>query len=250
MRLLERMRSFDADLSRGQHWRGPARALLASDQRELADAVGLALNHGRYIIRVAATGQEAIVAAARWSPHLVLLDMDAEGNEMLQRFVAATLQGGSLPVIALTRRGDLASRLLAFQQGVDDILTMPFFPEELLARVVAVMRRTYRETAGFNPVLRRGDLEIDVLNRRARAGLAELHLTRLELSLLYLLAANADRVLTRDEILDSLWGADYVAESNIVDRHIHNLRVKLQKHSQQSIVTVAGKGYRFIGNCT
>lgn len=110
------------------------------------------------------------------------------------------------------------------------------------------MRRTYRDAAVFTPLLRVGDLEIDILNRRVRVGDAELHLTSLEQSLLYLLAANAGRLLTRDEILDYLWGADYVAESNVVDRHIRNLRVKLQNHSRrpQYIATVPGRGYRFL----
>jgi DNA-binding response OmpR family regulator len=230
-----------------QRLRSPARALLVIDQPVLADVVGLALNHGHYIIRVAPTGEEAAAAVADWSPHLVVLDMDIEGNETLQRFAAATLGGGRLPVIALTRRGDLQSKLLAFEQGVDDILTVPFSPEELVARVVAVMRRTYRDAAVFSPVLRLGDLEIDIMNRRVRAGDTELHLTSLEQSLLYLLAANAGRLLTRDEILDYLWGADYVAESNVVDRHIRNLRVKLQNNARRRryIVTVPGRGYRF-----
>jgi len=221
---------------------------LVIDQIVLADVVSLALNHGQYITRVASTGQEAISAVAAWSPHLVVIDMDIDGNEMLKRFATATLEGGRLPVIALTRRGDLRSKLSAFERGVDDILTVPFSPEELVARVVAVMRRTYRDAAVFTPLLRLGDLEIDILNRRVRAGHADLHLTSLEQSLLYLLAANAGRVLTRDEILDYLWGADYVAESNVVDRHIRNLRLKLQNHSSRPryIVTVPGRGYRFL----
>jgi two-component system copper resistance phosphate regulon response regulator CusR len=86
------------------------------------------------------------------------------------------------------------------------------------------MRRSYRDAAVFTPVLRLGDLEIDILNRRVRAGDAELHLTSIEQSLLYLLAANAGRLLTQDEILDYLWGSDYVAESNVVDRQIRNTR--------------------------
>ncbi|MEA2601639.1 MAG: two-component system, OmpR family, response regulator [Acidobacteriota bacterium] len=237
----------EKDPSRDQRLRSPARALLVIDQRVLAEVVSLALNHGRYIIRVASTGQEATSAVADWSPHLVVLDMDIEGNDMLKRFATATLDGGRLPVIALTRRGDLKSKLGAFAQGVDDILTVPFSSEELVARVVAVLRRTYRDAAVFSPLLRLGDLEIDILNRRVRAGGMELHLTSLEQSLLYLLAANAGRLLTRDEILDCLWGADYVAESNVVDRHIRNLRVKLQDPSRRPryIVTVPGRGYRF-----
>jgi DNA-binding response OmpR family regulator len=137
---------------------------------------------------------------------------------------------------------------MAFERGVDDILTVPFSPEELVARALAIMRRTYRGPINFTPVIRLGDLEIDMLHRRVRAGETELHLTSLEQSLLYLLAANAGRLVTREEILDSLWGADYVAESNVVDRHVRNLRTKLQNHWQKPrfIATVAGRGYRFI----
>lgn len=238
----------EKDPSRDQRLRGPARALLVIDQRVLADVVSLAFNHGHYIIRVVSTGQEATSAVADWSPHLVVLDMDIEGNEMLEGFAMATLEGGRLPVIALTRRGDLKSKLAAFEKGVDDILTVPFSPEELMARVVAVMRRTYHDAAVFTPLLRFEELEIDILNRRVRVGDRELHLTSLEQSLLYLLAANAGRLLTRGEILDYLWGADYVAESNVVDRHIRNLRVKLENPSRQRryIVTVPGWGYRFL----
>jgi DNA-binding response OmpR family regulator len=109
------------------------------------------------------------------------------------------------------------------------------------------MRRSYSDAVEFTPVIRLADLEIDILNRHVRAGETELHLTPLEQSLLYLLAANAGHLLTRDEILDYLWGADYVAESNVVDRHIRNLRAKLQTHSgRRYIATVPGRGYRFV----
>lgn len=100
----------------------------------------------------------------------------------------------------------------------------------------------------LTPVLRLGALEIDILNRRVMAGGRELHLTALEQSLLYLLAANAGRLLTRDEILDYLWGADHAAESNVVDRHVRNLRIKLADDWQRPryIATVPGQGYRFL----
>ena len=190
----------------------------------------------------------ATTTLADWQPHLFVVDMDTDGSRILEGVADATRQGDRLPIIALTRRGDLKAKLSAFERGVDDILTVPFSPEEFVARVLAVTRRTYREAIAFTPVLRLGDLQIDILNRRVRAGDMELHLTSLEQSLLYLLAANAGRLLTRDEILDHLWGADYVAESNIVDRHIRNLRVKLQNHARRSryIETVPGRGYRFV----
>jgi DNA-binding response OmpR family regulator len=231
-----------------QRFRIPARALLVIAQRVLADIVTLALGHAQYTTHVAQTVAEATTALANWHPHIVILDMEIAGSGFLERCADPSRETGRLPVIALTRRGDLKAKLTAFEQGVDDILTVPFSPEEFVARVLALMRRTYREAAVFTPVLRLGDLEIDILHRRVRAGERELHLTSIEQSLLYLLAANAGRLLTRDEILDNLWGADYVAESNIVDRHIRNLRIKLQNHSRQRryIATVPGRGYRFI----
>ena len=135
---------------------------------------------------------------------------------------------------------------------MDDILTVPFSPEEFVARTLALMRRTYRAEFPFKPVLRLGELEIDILNRSVRAGGHELHLTALDQSLLYLLAANAGRVMTRDEILDHLWGVDFVAESNVVDRHVRNLRAKLQNnwHRPRYIATVPGRGYRFVPTTT
>ena len=98
------------------------------------------------------------------------------------------------------------------------------------------------------PVQRLGELEIDILHRRVHAGSSEVHLTGLEQSLLYLLAARAGRVVTRGEILDALWGVDYVSESNVVDRHVRNLRAKLQNdwRKPRFIATVPGQGYRFI----
>jgi DNA-binding response OmpR family regulator len=222
--------------------------LLVIDHAVLTETVKLALRDSLYATRVARTVEDAIVVLAEWKPHLAILDVDLSGSTMLQRARAAILLHGAPPVIALTRRSDVQTRLAAFEQGVDDILTVPFSAEEFAARILAVMRRTYRGAVEFTPILRLGDLEIDLLNRRVRAGGIELHLTGLEQGLLYLLAANSGRLLTRDEILNCLWGTDYVAESNVVDRHIRNLRVKLQSHVRRPpyIATVPGQGYRFV----
>jgi DNA-binding response OmpR family regulator len=229
-----------------QRLRTPARVLLLIDQLALVDLIKLAFHDHQYSTRVARTGGEAAAILA-WRPHLIILRMDSSDGAGMDGLVRKVKEAGQLPVIALTHEGDLKTRLAAFGAGVDDILSIPFCPEEFVARVVAVMRRTYREALAFTPVLRLGDLEIDILNRRVRAGGKDLHVTSLEQSLLYLLAVNAGRLLTRDEILDHLWGGDYVAQSNIVDRHIRNLRSKLQNDSGRPryIVTVPGRGYRF-----
>jgi DNA-binding response OmpR family regulator len=227
---------------------GEARVLVLLDQPIVAEAVRLTLNHGRYVTRDATDAREARRVIADWQPHLALLDLELGGRELLAEWGGGGAAATHIPVVGLTRRGDLQTRLDAFNRGVDDILTLPFSPEELLARVMAITRRTYGEQPPLRPSLKLGDLELDVLHRVVRVGGQELHLTGFEQSLLYLLAANAGRLVTRDEILDTLWGVEYIAESNIVDRHVRNLRAKLQDdwRKPRFIATVPGKGYRFI----
>lgn len=226
----------------------PPRVLLVIDQPLLDQYVALALSHGSSQTQVARNIDEALAALATWRPHLVIIDMDLARGDILEHLGYTAPSTERLPAIALTRRGDLQTKLAAFDHGVDDILTVPFSPEELVARMLVVMRRTYRELVTFAPVLHLGDLEIDILNRLVRAHGKDLHLTSVEQSLLYLLASNAGRLLSRDEILDELWGADYVPESNVVDRHIRNLRVKLQDdwRDPRYIATIPGQGYCFI----
>jgi DNA-binding response OmpR family regulator len=227
--------------------RGPARVLLVLDRPMLVELVKLTFNHGAYATRAVAAASQVESSVAEWQPHLLILDMDLDGTQILARLRPAGAGAARSPVIGLTRRGDLKTKLSAFEAGVDDILTVPFAPEELLARVIAVLRRSYSDAVTFTPVIKLGELEIDILNRTVRAGSSELHLTSLEQSLLYLLAANAGRVVSREEILDTLWGVDYVAESNVVDRQIRNLRARLQNdwRKPRFIVTVPGRGYQF-----
>lgn len=228
--------------------REPTRVLLVLDRPVLAAVLALALTHGRYQTRLARTEAAATTELRSWHPHLAVIDMDLARDAILERLGSALPTAERPPVVALTRRGDLATTLAAFAWGADDVLIEPFAPEELVARVLALMRRTYGRAVAFTPVLRLGALEIDILHRRVTAGGRELHLTALEQSLLYLLAANAGRLLTRDEILDYLWGADHAAESNVVDRHVRNLRLKLADDWQRPryIATVPGQGYRFL----
>lgn len=224
------------------------RVLLVIDQPVLAQYAMLALNHSLCVTNVAQDVAETMTALQQWQPHLAVIDMDIAQGEILERLGYIKPTSDRMPAIALTRRGDLKTKLEAFERGVDDILTVPFSPEELVARILAVMRRTYQATMTLSPVLRLGDLEIDILNRLVRVQGTALHLTAIEQSLLYLLAANAGRLLTRDDILDQLWGTDYMAESNVVDRHIRNLRIKLQNgwRKPRYIATVPGRGYRFV----
>jgi len=197
--------------------------------------------------KAAASVSEARTIVESWKPHLLLVNVDAEDGRAMQ-LIDEGAANRSLAVIALTRRADLRGKLDAFERGADDYITVPFVPDDHIARTRAVLRRTHGDPGSIVPRLRIGDLEIDVLNRRVSAGDHDLHLTSLEQALLYLLAANAGTVLTREQILDALWGTDFIIESNVVDRHVRALRAKLQNnwHKPRYIETVVGAGYRFV----
>jgi len=224
-----------------------ARVLLVISDKALANTVELTLRHGRYDRRVEGTVAGGKTAIEEWKPHLLLVDIDIEAGRAIQ-LIDAARGHGPIGVIALTRRSDLRGKLDAFERGADDYVGLPFVPDDLVARAHAVIRRTHGSAGELVPSVRIGDLEIDVLNRKVLAGEHELHLTSLEQALLYLLAANAGTVLTREQILDALWGTEFVIESNVVDRHVRALRAKLQDdwHKPRYIETVPGAGYRFV----
>jgi DNA-binding response OmpR family regulator len=226
------------------------RALLLHDHRLIIDLIELTLNHGLFVVRAANSIAEAETILADWRPHLSVVDMDRDDSaELLGRLGASnSMRQSRTPVLGLTRRGNLKMKLKAFDLGVDDILTVPFSPEELLARSIVISRRALGTDLPIVPTIRLGEIEIDIVHREVRAGDSVIHLTGIEQSLLYLLASRAGRVVTRDEILDAVWGTDFLAESNIVDRHVRSLRIKLQNDYRHPrfIATVPSKGYCFI----
>jgi DNA-binding response OmpR family regulator len=230
------------------------RALVLHDRRLVVDLIELTLNHGLFIVSAAASLAEADAILAAQRPHLAVIDMDNDDSiALLSRLGASnTIARSVTPVIGLTRRGDLKMKLRAFDLGVDDILTVPFSPEELLARSIVVSRRATGTDRPIVPVIKLGEMEIDILNRQVTAGDSVIHLSGIEQSLLYLLASRGGRAVSREEILDAIWGTDFVAESNVVDRHIRSLRVKLQNdyRNPRFIATVPGRGYRFIPTFT
>jgi two-component system, OmpR family, alkaline phosphatase synthesis response regulator PhoP len=226
------------------------RALVLLDRPLVVDLIELTLKHGVFVVKAAGNLAEADAILADWQPHLAVVDMDHDDSETLLGHLGAAnrLTRRVTPALGLTRRGDLKTKLRAFDLGVDDILTVPFSPEELLARAIVITRRATGLDQPLIPTIRLGEIEIDILGREVRAGASVIHLSGIEQSLLYLLASRAGRVVSRDEILDAIWGTDFVAESNIVDRHIRSLRIKLQNDYRHPrfIETVPGQGYRFI----
>ena len=225
---------------------GPARVLIVIDQ-PLANLVAMTLNHGKYISHLAHDVTSAKAELETWRPHLLLVDLDADDADSLS-LIGERVASKRVPTMVFTVRGDLKTKLAAFDRGADDIITVPFVPEELVARTLALMRRSYGDAVAFIPVISVAGLEVDLLNQQVRVGKLRPELTAMEQALLYLLASNPGQTLGREEILDALWGADYVAGSNVVDRHVRNLRLKLKDdwRNPRFIGTVAGKGYRFL----
>jgi len=236
------------------HVQDARRALVLHDRQLVVDLIELTLNHGLFVVSAATSIAEVDAILAGQRPHLAVIDMDHDdSNAVLSRLGASnTLARSVTPVVGLTRRGDLKTKLRAFDLGVDDILTVPFSPEELLARALVVSRRATGTDRAIVPIIRLGEMEIDIVNRQVKAGESVIHLSGIEQSLLYLLASRGGRVVTREEILDVIWGPDFVAESNVVDRHIRSLRIKLQNDYRRPrfIATVPGHGYRFIPTFT
>ena len=231
--------------------RGDARrALVLHDRPLVVDLVALTLNHGLFVVRAASTLAEAEALLASWAPHLAIVDVDhPSGPDLLTSLGASNPLGpASTPVLGLTRTPGLFAKLRAFELGVDDIVSVPFSPEELLARAIAVSRRSSGLGGPIVPTIVLGDIAIDIVHREVRAGTSVVHLTGIEQALLYALASRAGRSVSRDEILDAVWGPDFLAESNIVDRHVRTLRLKLGDDFRKPrfIATVAGKGYRFL----
>ena len=226
------------------------RALLLHDRPLVVDLITLTLNHGVFDVRAAGSFAAARAIMGEWRPNISVIDMDHDDSRALIKLLGASkaMRRSGTPVLALTRMGDLETKLLAFELGVDDILTIPFSPEELLARAIVITRRASGVDLPLIPVIRLGEIDVDIVNRQVRVGTSVVHLSPLEQSLLYLLAARAGRVVSHEEILDAIWGTDFVAASNIVDRHIRSLRIKLQDDHRHPrfIETVQNKGYRFV----
>jgi DNA-binding response OmpR family regulator len=218
----------------------------------LGNLVAVTLRHGNYETRSAISESDISAAVSEWQPHLALIDIDHHGPAI--DHVGGGMARGGMPILAFTRRRDTRVKLNAYEQGADDIIEVPFTLDEIVARPYALMRRSRGITVGLVPkILLGGRLEVDLIEQTVKMdGGPQLDLTPTQQTLLYLLAANAGEVLTRETLLDSLWGSAFQIESNVVDRHIRELRVKLGDdwRTPRYLETIAGKGYRFTGRLT
>jgi DNA-binding response OmpR family regulator len=211
----------------------------------LGSLVALTLQHGRYDTRRTTAPQECRDIVSEWEPHIAFIDLDL--YEQFIEIVGRGLTHGHTPIIAFTRRRDTALKLSAYERGVDDIVEVPFTLDEIVARPFALLRRAHGMAVTIVPKIKLDGLEVDLIEQRVSVGGRVLRLTPIQQTLLYLLAANAGRALSREDLLSTIWGGEFEIESNVVDRHIRELRVKLDDEwrAPRYIETVPGAGYRF-----
>jgi len=216
--------------------------VVIEDDPHIADLVDLYLRRDGFRVLLAGDGEKGLEVFTREDPDIVILDVGLPGA--LDGFaVCRDIRARSrVPVLFLTARDDEVDRILGLELGADDYLIKPFSPRELVARVRAILRRT-REGPAPQEVVSLGDFEVDLRRREARHAGAVVALTTREFDLLAFLADNVGLALSRQQLLDGVWGADWYGDVRTVDVHVAQLRKKLG--SDLPLATVWGVGYRF-----
>lgn len=218
----------------------PARILAVDDEQSITDMIALGLRHEGFLVETAPDGRAALRAVDTFRPNLVVLDLmmpRMDGWELCR----ALSGGADRGIIILSARDEVGERVRGLELGADDYLVKPFDFAELLARVRAVLRRRCPDLAR---VIRAGDLSIDTATREVRAGERAVELSNREYDLLCFLATNAGQVMTRQRILDEVWGYNFFGDENNVEVYIRYLRQKLGDTDHRRIQTVRGIGYR------
>lgn len=219
--------------------------LLAEDEAAIARVLSAYLKRAGFDVRHAADGEQALLLFDELSPDLVLLDVmmpAVDGWVVLERI----RQRSSCPIIMLTAKGDVADRLEGLNRGADDYMSKPFVPEEVVARVNAVLRRPTRWIQG-SEMRYFGNLTVDFAARRVCLNGAELLLSPRDLSLLLFLAEYPNRTFTREQLIEQVWGIDYEGSDRAVDLSIKRLRQVLSHWplAEGEIRTLRGTGYQF-----
>jgi two-component system phosphate regulon response regulator PhoB len=222
------------------------RILVVDDEPAIRAMVGLSLSRGGFEYTAVGSVSEAESLLHESPPDLILLDWMLPGQSGVQW--AKTLRGAAstalIPIILLTARGEEEDKLRGFETGVDDYITKPFSPKELIARIKAVLRRA--SDAGLDERLDFGDLVLDARSRRVFVGETELHLGPTEFDLLELLLRNPERVYSRAQLLDLVWSHNVNVGDRTVDVHVSNIRKALAPFGHRNwIQTVRSAGYRF-----
>jgi two-component system KDP operon response regulator KdpE len=224
-----------------------ARILVVDDEPTFVRAVETNLRKHDFKIDKASTGHQALEAYARGRPDLVLLDLGLPDIDGLQ-VIRSIRSHASTPIVVLSARGGEGDKVSALELGADDYLTKPFGTRELLARIRVALRHAAQPPHGAEPVMKLGDLEIDLERRRITLAGSEVHLTPTEYDLMKIFASNPDKVLTDRTLLDAIWGGGQRQQAHSLHVYVARLRRKIEVDPQvpQHLVTEPGVGYRFV----
>jgi two-component system response regulator RegX3 len=224
-----------------------ARVLVVEDEESFSEAMSYLLRKEGFEVAVAATGPAALTEFDRGGADIVLLDLmlpEMSGTEVCRQLRSRS----TVPIIMITARDSEIDKVVGLEIGADDYVTKPYSPRELVARVRAVLRRRAGEAAAvLGGSLSAGPVRMDVDRHVVTVGGAEVQLPLKEFELLEMLLRNSGRVLTRGQLIDRIWGADYVGDTKTLDVHVKRLRSKVEPSpsNPRHIVTVRGLGYKF-----
>ncbi|MBB5871430.1 two-component system response regulator RegX3 [Allocatelliglobosispora scoriae] len=224
-----------------------ARVLVVEDEESFSDALSYMLRKEGFEVSVAATGTAALTEFDRTGADIVLLDLmlpEMSGTEVCRQLRSRS----SVPIIMVTARDSEIDKVVGLELGADDYVTKPYSPRELVARIRAVLRRQVTETIDVSgATLAAGPVRMDVERHVVTVDGDQVALPLKEFELLELLLRNAGRVLTRGQLIDRVWGADYVGDTKTLDVHVKRLRSKIEPEpsTPRHLVTVRGLGYKF-----
>ena len=225
------------------------RILIVDDDENIAELISLYLLKECFATEIAYTGKDALALAATFNPDLILLDImlpDIDGYEVCTE-IRKTRQ---TPIIMLSAKGEVFDKVLGLKLGADDYMIKPFDSKELVARVKAVLRRFQPEKSSSSQnsgkIVEYPDLIINLSNYSVQYCGKTVEMPPKELELLYFLASSPNQVFTREQLLDHIWGYEYIGDTRTVDVHIKRIREKIKDHANWSIETVWGIGYKFV----
>ncbi len=224
-----------------------ARVLVVEDEESFSDALSYMLRKEGFEVSVAATGTSALTEFDRTGADIVLLDLmlpEMSGTEVCRQLRSRS----HVPIIMVTARDSEIDKVVGLEIGADDYVTKPYSPRELVARIRAVLRRNAGEVTELSPpTLSAGPVRMDVERHVVTVSGGAVPLPLKEFELLEMLLRNAGRVLTRGQLIDRVWGADYVGDTKTLDVHVKRLRSKIEPEpsAPRYIVTVRGLGYKF-----
>ncbi|MBR0173057.1 MAG: response regulator transcription factor [Lachnospiraceae bacterium] len=227
---------------------GKQKILIVDDDENIAELISLYLVKEMYETEIAHDGEEALKLFQAGKPDMVLLDIMLPGVDGYEvcREIRKTSQ---TPIIMLSAKGEVFDKVLGLELGADDYMEKPFDAKELIARVKAVLRRYHavpeetRSETEQKVIL--PDLEINMTNYSVMLANERIDMAPKELELLYFLASSPNRVFTREQLLDRIWGYEYVGDTRTVDVHIKRIREKLGDHEGWAVATIWGVGYKF-----